>query len=55
MHHSVSLPQIEVVRSRNEEEAALLERDDAGKVFVGEAELACAMTEFVLEKVEKVE
>jgi len=45
-------PAIEVVvRSHNEEEAELLERDQAGKVFVGETELARAMTEFVLAKV----
>jgi CPA2 family monovalent cation:H+ antiporter-2 len=37
-----------VVRSHNAEEAALLERDQAGKVFVGESELARAMTEHVL-------
>jgi CPA2 family monovalent cation:H+ antiporter-2 len=49
-------PAIEVVvRSHNAEEAALLEHDDAGKVFVGEAELARAMTEFVLGKVERAE
>jgi CPA2 family monovalent cation:H+ antiporter-2 len=46
-------PAIEVVvRSHNEDEAALLERDNAGKVFVGETELARAMTAFVLGKVE---
>jgi CPA2 family monovalent cation:H+ antiporter-2 len=45
-------PPIEVVvRSHNEEEAALLERESTGKVFVGEAELARAMTEFVLGRV----
>jgi CPA2 family monovalent cation:H+ antiporter-2 len=33
-----------VVRSHNAEEAALLEREHAGKVFVGETELARAMT-----------
>jgi len=45
-------PAIEVVvRSHNEEEAALLERESTGKVFVGETELARAMTEFVLGKV----
>jgi len=37
-----------VVRSHNAEEAALLEREHAGKVFVGESELARAMTEHVL-------
>ena len=46
-------PAIEVVvRSHNEEEAELLEHDQAGKVVVGETELARAMTEFVLAKVE---
>jgi CPA2 family monovalent cation:H+ antiporter-2 len=45
-------PAIEVVvRSHDEDEAALLERDRAGKVFVGEAGLARAMTEYVLGKV----
>ena len=37
-----------VVRCHNPEEAALLERENAGKVFVGESELARAMTEHVL-------
>ncbi|MFL6663303.1 MAG: cation:proton antiporter, partial [Rhizobacter sp.] len=37
-----------VVRSHNVEEAALLEREQAGKVFVGEQELANAMTRHVL-------
>jgi CPA2 family monovalent cation:H+ antiporter-2 len=47
-------PAIEVVvRCHNEEEAELLERDNAGKVFVGEVELARAITEFVLGRVEK--
>jgi len=47
-------PAIEVVvRCHNEEEAELLERDNAGKVFVGDVELARAMTEFVLGRVEK--
>jgi len=45
-------PDIEVVvRSHNEHEAALLERDHAGKVFVGERELARSMTEYVLARV----
>jgi CPA2 family monovalent cation:H+ antiporter-2 len=39
-----------VVRTHNEEEAALLERDGAGKVFVGERELARSMTQYVLEQ-----
>jgi CPA2 family monovalent cation:H+ antiporter-2 len=37
-----------VVRSHNVEEAALLESEQAGKVFVGEHELARAMTQHVL-------
>jgi len=42
-------PKVEVVvRSHNAEEAALLEREHAGKVFVGESELARAMTQHVL-------
>ena len=46
-------PQIEiVVRSHNEEEAALLERESGGKVFVGERELAQSMTEHVIGRIE---
>ena len=42
-------PALEVViRSHNVEEAALLEREHAGTVFVGERELANAMTRHVL-------
>jgi CPA2 family monovalent cation:H+ antiporter-2 len=42
-------PAIEiVVRSHNEEEARLLEEELAGKVFVGEHELALAMTRYVV-------
>jgi len=37
-----------IVRSHNAEEAELLERDGAGRVFVGENELARAMVSFVL-------
>jgi CPA2 family monovalent cation:H+ antiporter-2 len=45
-------PDIEVVvRSHNAEEAALLEREVTGKVFVGESELARSMTEHVLARV----
>ncbi|MES2936563.1 MAG: YbaL family putative K(+) efflux transporter [Pseudomonadota bacterium] len=44
-------PRIEVVvRSHNEAEAALLEREGTAKVFVGESELARAMTAHVLER-----
>jgi CPA2 family monovalent cation:H+ antiporter-2 len=40
-----------VVRTHSEEEAALLEKERAGKVFMGEHELALAMARHVLEKV----
>lgn len=42
-----------IVRSHNVEEAVLLEQEGAGKVFVGETELAGAMVRFVLEIVEQ--
>ena len=46
-------PNIEVaVRSHNEQEALLLEREGAGKVFVRESELARSMTSYVLARVE---
>ena len=46
-------PGIEVVvRSHNAQEAALLERDGAGTVFVGERELARSMAAFVLARVQ---
>ncbi len=41
-----------VVRSHNEEEAALLEGEGGGKVFVGERELAQSMTEHVIGRIE---
>jgi CPA2 family monovalent cation:H+ antiporter-2 len=45
-------PDIEVVvRSHNEEEAQLLQRDLNGRVFVGESELARSITEHVLQRV----
>lgn len=45
-------PKIDVaVRSHNVEEAALLERENGSRVFVGESELAHAMTRHVLERV----
>jgi CPA2 family monovalent cation:H+ antiporter-2 len=44
-------PKIEtIVRTHSEEEAALLEKENAGKVFLGEHELALAMTRYVLER-----
>jgi CPA2 family monovalent cation:H+ antiporter-2 len=39
-----------VVRSHSEEEAVLLEREKASKVFMGEHELALSMTRHVLER-----
>ena len=41
-----------VVRSHNAQEADLLEREGAGKVFVGETELARSMSAYVLGRVE---
>jgi len=44
-------PRIEtVVRTHSEEEAALLEKENAGRVFLGEHELALAMARHVLER-----
>jgi monovalent cation:H+ antiporter-2, CPA2 family len=44
-------PRIEtVVRTHSEEEAMLLQKENAGKVFLGEHELALAMTRYVLER-----
>jgi CPA2 family monovalent cation:H+ antiporter-2 len=40
-----------VVRTHSEEEAALLEKEHAGKVFIGEHELALAMARHILDKV----
>jgi monovalent cation:H+ antiporter-2, CPA2 family len=39
-----------VVRTHSEEEAALLEKENVGKVFLGEHELARSMIQFVLER-----
>lgn len=45
-------PNVEtVVRTHSDEEAALLRKEKAGKVFVGEHELALGMTRHVLERV----
>jgi CPA2 family monovalent cation:H+ antiporter-2 len=45
-------PDIEtVVRTHSEEEAALLRSENAGTVFIGEHELALAMTRYVMDKV----
>ena len=43
-------PRIEsVVRTHSEEEAVLLEKENAGKVFLGEHELAVSMIQHVLD------
>jgi CPA2 family monovalent cation:H+ antiporter-2 len=45
-------PDVEtVVRTHSDEEAALLRKEKAGKVFVGEHELALGMTRHVLKRV----
>ncbi|MGH8645743.1 MAG: YbaL family putative K(+) efflux transporter [Gammaproteobacteria bacterium] len=45
-------PRVEtVVRTHSDEEAALLRKENAGKVFMGEHELALGMTRHVLERV----
>ncbi len=45
-------PQIEVViRTHNDEEAALLRNEGVGTVFLGEHELALSMTRHILEKI----
>jgi CPA2 family monovalent cation:H+ antiporter-2 len=47
-------PRIEtVVRSHNEDEAKLLEREGAGKVFLGESELAQAMAGHVVARIDQ--
>jgi monovalent cation:H+ antiporter-2, CPA2 family len=44
-------PRIEtVVRTHSEEEATLLEKETAGKVFLGEHELASSMIQHVLDR-----
>ena len=43
-------PEIQtVIRTHSEEEAGLLEKEVAGKIFIGEEELAQSMTRYVLE------
>jgi CPA2 family monovalent cation:H+ antiporter-2 len=45
-------PPVEIiVRTHNEEEAALLRKESGGEVFLGEHELALSMIRYVLEKV----
>ncbi len=47
-------PAIEtVVRTHNEEEAELLQKEDIGQVFMGEHELAIGMTRHILERMRK--
>jgi CPA2 family monovalent cation:H+ antiporter-2 len=41
-----------VVRTHTEEETELLRKERAGKVFMGEHELALGMTRYVIERVE---
>jgi monovalent cation:H+ antiporter-2, CPA2 family len=46
-------PRIEtLIRTHSDDEAALLRRDNLGTVFMGEHELALAMTRGVLERVD---
>jgi CPA2 family monovalent cation:H+ antiporter-2 len=40
-----------IVRTHNEEEAALLQKESEVNVFLGEHELALSMTRLVLEKI----
>ena len=40
-----------VMRTHSEEEAALLQRENVDKVFMGEHELALGMTRHVIERV----
>jgi CPA2 family monovalent cation:H+ antiporter-2 len=50
-HARLLNPTIEiVVRSHNEEEARRLEAEVSSRVFVGELELASAMSRYVLER-----
>jgi monovalent cation:H+ antiporter-2, CPA2 family len=42
-----------VIRTHSDEEAALLEQENAGKVFLGESELASGITHYVLEQLEQ--
>ncbi|MGI8740917.1 MAG: NAD-binding protein [Gammaproteobacteria bacterium] len=45
-------PEVEaVIRTHSEEEAALLHKEQAGRVFIGEHELAHAMARHVLERI----
>ncbi|HWM92718.1 MAG TPA: YbaL family putative K(+) efflux transporter [Thermoanaerobaculia bacterium] len=45
-------PHVEtIVRTHSEEEAELLRKEGAGKVFIGEHELASSMADFMLERV----
>jgi len=40
-----------VVRVHSDEEATLLRKEKAGRVFMGEHELATGMTRYVLERI----
>ncbi len=47
-------PNIEtIVRTHSDEDAALLKKENAGKIFMGEHELALGMTRYVLERIAK--
>jgi len=47
-------PSVEtVVRTHSDEDAALLQKENAGKIFMGEHELALGMTSYVLERIAK--
>lgn len=50
-------PNIEtIVRTHSDEDAALLKKENAGKIFMGEHELALGMTSYVLERIaERIE
>jgi len=39
-----------VIRTHNEDESKLLEKDNIGTIFFGEAELAKGMTKHILER-----
>jgi CPA2 family monovalent cation:H+ antiporter-2 len=55
-HARMLNPQVEiVVRSHNEEEAKRLQEELSGRVFVGEHELALAMSHYVLERNEQAQ
>jgi len=47
-------PNVEtIVRTHSDEDAALLQKENAGKIFMGEHELALGMTSYMLERIAK--